>query len=522
VIDVTERKRREDAEQAKRVAEAATRTKSEFLANMSHEIRTPTSLSAARAMTQKGTCRPSADHLLRVVNDILDLSKVEAGKLEIKRQDFDLARIISDLHGLFGLEAERKGIRLELPLVAANCRYRGDPVRIGQVLINLLSNTLKFTNAGQVKITLTTTDDQFGVRLGFSVVDTGVGIDANRLESIFESFTQGGPREDRTGLELAICRNPVDMMDGTIRASSTPGEGSTFDFSVVVDHALDPAPATKTSATTDVDGLRILLVEDNQVSRDLAREVLTGVGMAVTSTNDGMQALAALAGATFDFVLMDVRMPVLDGYDTVRRIRETDVLKHLTAIALSAGVLRAEVEAAFAAGYDHYISKPIDFAELIEFISELKHPSEPRQIISSRAETAIFDADSALRNHADDSDLLIRLFGDFVRIYESAPSTLAKYLPANDESATEHLLHNVAGVAGSFGGMALMATSRRMEQAMRNGQSIDCDEFGSALATFIDEVRRRMPPSKTGSGDHAEPADPEIAASPSTKGTGLT
>ena len=517
IISISERKLREEAEQARILAEAATETKSQFLANMSHEIRTPmnaiigyTDLALDTTLTTKQneylqTIRNSSDHLLRVVNDILDLSKVESGKLDLQKTVFKLPALFTDLRNLFTLAAKEQELELILPddNQFSDNSYIGDPVRIGQVLINLLGNALKFTRQGKIEVELDVLEFKDGrVCFNFVVADTGIGIDSSQLETIFESFNQGksSPSDSGTGLGLSISRKLVEMMNGHIHATSKQGEGSRFYFSVIVEQ-WDEAPISAAKAgapvalPTSLMGKPVLLVEDNLISQNLAREVLSKAGFAVTVANDGQEAIAKLESDTFFVVLMDIRMPVMDGLQAIKLIRSNESLNGTRVIALSAGVLETEVSQAMEAGFDHYLSKPVDFAELLTLLNVIGgvQPDENIESKLPRHEIRGINFGQALRNHGDDLELLNRLTDTFIEIYQHSDDELSNLVVTEDYVKAERLVHNIAGVAGSFGATSLMNISRDIEHFLQNADGeIEPLQmvFSQELSNFISAIQQ--------------------------------
>lgn len=504
IIDITERKLRQQAEQATRMAESATQTKSQFLANMSHEIRTPmnailgyTRLALDTTLDAKQTgyletIKNSSNHLLRVVNDILDISKIESGKLELQHTQFSLDEVLNDIEQLFQLAADAKQLKFTMPdETAAN--YVGDPVRLGQILINLISNAIKFTEHGSVSVELDTLTLQGGTHcLNFVVSDTGQGIPDSELERIFEAFTQNTvvTSESGTGLGLAISRDLVQKMQGHIHASSVEGVGSKFYFSVVLEPATElsvmpePADTAITMAMTVAPQFQntLLLVEDNPLNRDLAQEVLAASGYEVLLAGDGQEALELLAVHPVFCVLMDLRMPRMSGNEAIKLIRVDPALKGLTVIALSAGVLQHEIDEALLNGFDHYVTKPVDFDSLLRLLADvggMAEPARPRvtsptiqtnSVRSSVQALEILGVDFrlALKNHDQDEFLLNRLTHDFLEIYGSAANTLRQWLKIDDTEQAARLMHNIAGVAGSFGANKLMDNCREFEHQIQD------------------------------------------------------
>jgi signal transduction histidine kinase/CheY-like chemotaxis protein len=387
----------ETLRQAKEAAEAASRAKGEFLANMSHEIRTPMNgilgmtglaLEATSVEEQReylALVKASGESLLQLINDILDLSKIEAGKLDLESIAFDPRQLVADTMKLIEWRAAQKALALDWHVARdVPAALNGDPMRLRQVLLNLLSNALKFTDAGKIAVRMTidppspsasaeATAGQAGegaiVRI--TVSDTGVGIPPEKHQSIFENFTQADGSTTRkyggTGLGLAISARLVAMMGGRIWVESAPGRGSTFQLTVrltpapPVPRQLPVAPATPAMAS-----LRVLLAEDNEVNQLLARRLLEQAGHTVTAVGNGLEALAALETRAFDVILMDVQMPELDGFATTAAIRaaERNTGKHQPIIAMTAHALKGDRERCLEAGMDGYISKPITAPQL--------------------------------------------------------------------------------------------------------------------------------------------------------------
>ena len=388
----------EEQERARRMAllaEEASRTKSEFLANMSHEIRTPMNgLIGMIGLLEKApldalhhhyveSARTCGQQLLRIINDILDLSKIEAGKLELEEVDFSLEALLEELRLLLSIRAQEQSLALFLgPLPGTPNRLRGDPTRLKQVLFNLIGNALKFTAKGAVLVqveTLVMEPDE--VRLRFRVIDTGIGIPAGKLGEVFEKFTQADTSTSRnyggTGLGLAICRQLVTLMGGEIGVSSTENWGSEFWFTVRLRpaalEASEPALVlAPLKPKRELGMLRILLAEDNEVNQLLAVILLEGWGVSVEVVGDGLEALEALRKTRYDLVLMDIQMPGMDGFAATAQLRkpESGVLDpHVTVVALTAHAMREDRQRCLDAGMDDYLAKPIEPATLLELLS---------------------------------------------------------------------------------------------------------------------------------------------------------
>lgn len=399
VRDITERRRHEEKiAAALAAAEAATEAKSRFLAFMSHEIRTPLNgiLGMAQVMShgslsavqreRLGVLSDAGEALLVILNDILDLSKIEAGRLEFESAEFDLEGLLAASRHAFEPLAEQKGLELVVDAERADGRYRGDPGRIRQIVFNLVSNAVKFTSAGEVRISAS----HSGGVLKVSVEDTGVGMSPDVLQSLFRPFTQADASVSRqyggTGLGLTICRQLAELMGGTLTVVSSPAQGSLFTLRLPAERVGDrvsPPPDKVLPARAPATGLRILAAEDNPTNQAVLRALLEQVGMALTVVGDGLAAVETWQSDAFDLILMDVEMPRMDGRQATREIRAAEESRGLTPIpiiALTANAMPQQIEDYLEAGMNAAVTKPINLTQLFETLAKtLATPPAPRR-----------------------------------------------------------------------------------------------------------------------------------------------
>jgi len=400
VRDVAEERRKaHELRDALHRAEQATRLKSEFLANMSHEIRTPLNgvLGMAQVLAhtdlspnqfeQVATILDSGKTLMSILNDILDLSKIEAGKLEVTPVTGDLRHKLSRMIKLHAATAEEKGLNLKLfidPSVPSRLRF--DPVRVRQCVANLVSNAIKFTDRGDVMVVVTCEPQDNGHnQIIVHVSDSGCGIPKEKMERVFETFAQADGSTTRkfggTGLGLPITRKLAQMMGGDVTLVSEPGRGSVFTLKFMAetsdgdyceDIASLPRPAARQEPQDSLSGRHALVVDDNGINRRVARTFLEHYGIRVSEAGDGNEALKALDAEPFDIVLMDIHMPGLDGAEAFKRLRNSGSMNRVVpVIALTADSMRGDREKYLNKGFDGYVAKPIDERSLVTVIGQV-------------------------------------------------------------------------------------------------------------------------------------------------------
>jgi signal transduction histidine kinase/DNA-binding response OmpR family regulator len=466
-------KSRADLENAARQAEAATKAKSEFLANMSHELRNPlngvigmiellkkTKLDD-RQIEYLGDLAFSSESLLSIINDILDISKIEAGKLEFEYVPFNLRNVADRLCSMMRHTASRKNIDVDLvfPKEAPE-DVVGDHVRIRQILVNLMSNAVKFTAAGKITLSVRALlQDEKSALAEFAVSDTGIGIPAHVLPKLFEKFTQGDSSTTKkyggTGLGLAICKSLVEKMGGLIKAESKEGSGSVFSFTLPLQKA--PAVRQLNGELSEISWVRqptVLLVDDNAINRKIASVYLQDFGFTVQTAENGGEAVDICAKETFDIVFMDIQMPVMDGIQAVYKIRNEIKKMDLPIIAMTASALGSGRDKCIKAGMNDYMSKPIQKNKLYEkVVQRLQHliksaaapgpsaPSAPRV----KSDKNIHNRKSALALMSNNAALLDELLGEFVKITPGQIQDLERFAAAGDFYNAQVTAHSIKG-----------------------------------------------------------------------------
>lgn len=394
------REREIELELATEIARADASAKSSFLSNMSHEIRTPmnaiiglTELLMQRKMDETAmenlkAIRFSANNLLTIINDILDFSKIEAGKFSFESQTFDVLQVLDEISKSIKISAQSRNLVYE-SLISGNIPsfLKGDPVRLSQILLNLLGNSLKFTHTGRIRLQvepIRETDHE--VVLEFRVQDTGIGIPRESLSRIFQSFAQVHHsrrfKREGTGLGLSITKRLVEMQDGEIRVESEVGKGSVFTFFIpyrkVGPNDFQPAPADEENGTERFPEMKVLLVEDNKINQLLARQILVGWGVNVEVANDGFEAIAKLQRRSFDLILLDLQMPEIDGFEVARYVRKTikPPANQIPIVALTADAFSETRTLTMEAGMNDFIPKPYQQKDLLRVLRRFYRHSD--------------------------------------------------------------------------------------------------------------------------------------------------
>ncbi|HEX9251869.1 MAG TPA: ATP-binding protein, partial [Ignavibacteriaceae bacterium] len=506
--------------------------KSRFLANMSHEIRTPMNgiigfLSLIENESYQNqdelnqfvrNAKMSAESLLDTINAVLDLSKIEAGKIELENLNFNLKKIVTQAISIVSPKAKEKSLNISYQLPEdKNLNFIGDPTRIRQIYLNLLSNAVKFTKEGEIKIVVKTSEAQKSkIRISTSIYDSGIGIPADKIKELFKPFSQitgiEGSSLGGTGLGLVICKEFANLMEGDISVTSIKGEGSRFDFHIVVQEQVTDIDSKQTEDKntlseveelqfTDADiknhipkrkGFKILLAEDNLINQKVAIKTLSSAGYDVDAVMNGEQAVRAHTQNHYDLILMDVQMPDVDGFAATKMIRSLPEPKNkIPIIAITAHALIGDRERCIEAGMDEYVPKPMVAREIIRLIDHfLKiNYSDDKKMKDEVYDLRVFDFERLKQISLGDVVFEKDLLGDYLVDAEQKLQLLWESHSSGEVQKIADLAHTLKGSSYSVGAKLVGDESLGVELSAKNNDLGNVEERLTKLASSIRETR---------------------------------
>lgn len=522
------KKEKEKSEKLAQEALNLSKVKSRFLANLSHEVRTPlNSIIGLLSIIEDGnarseeevkqfisTARNSAESLLEVINAILDLSKIEAGKIELEKLNFNLKKVVDQAIMVVDQKAREKGIKIieNLP-PSEELNFVGDPTRIRQVYINLLGNAVKFTEKGEIRIAVSRSDHNGNkIKIESSIEDTGIGIPADKISELFKPFSQVDGSEGKkfggTGLGLVICKEFINLMGGDIKVESEEGVGTRFSFFYYVEPALsnilnrkddiqnDPKDKTESNADQLDESLieqrknfRILLAEDNLINQKVAIRTLTSFGYQVDAVLNGEQAVSQHKSKKYDLILMDIQMPEVDGYTATKMIRKLEApLNSVPIIALTAHALLGDKEKCLIAGMNDYISKPVVAKEIVQIIDKYlgvnknKVKGDNKKMENT---SGLFDFERLSQVSLGDKDFEKDLLGDYFKDTEIKLETLKEFVSQRDLKKIQELAHTLKGSSYSVGAKAIGDEALGIELSAKSQDVESVEERMIKLAKVI-------------------------------------